>query len=138
VGDDESRPRPRRAGASRGKPKYDTRVSVQGTCQQCGKTTRTPFVPRDPTRVLCEACYLERFGRPPPGQPQPSRNCLHPALCSECGASCEIPWVPTEDNPAICWDCRKGVARNPESSRLEGGERLSGGSVVRVRRKKKR
>jgi len=125
----------RRSPGQKQERKYDTGVSVMGTCCVCGRSTRTPFVPRDPDAVLCDECYVKRFGRPPPGTPPSARGKLHEAVCAECGEPCEIPWKPSEERPAVCWNCRKGVPRKSERARLEGASRTADGRAVRVKKK---
>ena len=117
------------------RPKYSTGVSVKGTCCQCGKEVRTPFVPRDPGAVLCDDCYDTRFGKPPPGAQAKARGKLYEGVCDQCGASCNIPWIPDNEQPAICWSCVRGLPSLPEHSRLAGAERTAGGRVVRIKKK---
>lgn len=42
----------------------ETQVLTQITCADCGKTEYLPFLPEDPSKALCQACF--RTHRPEP------------------------------------------------------------------------
>jgi len=46
------------------KGRTETQVLTQITCAGCGKTEYLPFLPEDPAKALCQACFRAR--RPEP------------------------------------------------------------------------
>ena len=44
----------------------ETQVLTQITCAGCGKTEYLPFLPEDPAKALCQACFRARRQEPTP------------------------------------------------------------------------